>query len=120
MVDPEGALVAGRKTLAVVLQDSGWDHVYLIPADGWRAQGTYAWGVGGHERGVFTGWKSLAVVSNRGGMLEESDIWIVPADGGTPLRQLAQYGGAGCSRSRCFRRMDRRFISTTTSAFRVD
>jgi dipeptidyl aminopeptidase/acylaminoacyl peptidase len=81
------------RNLAVVLQDSGWDHVYLIPAAGGAPKPVTQ---GEHEN---TGpefspdGKSLAIVSTRGG-LEQSGIWIVPLDG-SAARPLAQFSTPG-------------------------
>ncbi len=68
-------------SLAVLLQDSGWTHVYLIPAAGGDpkplTRGEYE-----DESCVFSpDGKSLAVVSNRNS-LEETHVWIVPLTGG--------------------------------------
>ncbi|HEV2387633.1 MAG TPA: S9 family peptidase [Candidatus Acidoferrales bacterium] len=82
----------GRE-LAVVLQDTGWNHIDLIPVAGGTpkrvTEGEYE-----DTSAVFSpDGKSLAVVSNRK-MLEESDIWIVPAAGGT-ARELAPFATPG-------------------------
>jgi dipeptidyl aminopeptidase/acylaminoacyl peptidase len=77
------------RTLAVVLQDSGWDNIYLIPAVGGAPK---ALTHGEHEdtNPEFSpDGKSLAIVSTRKN-LEESNVWIVPVDGASP-RQLAQF-----------------------------
>jgi len=68
------------KTLAVALQDSGWDKIYLIPAAGGKpkqlTQGDYE-----DLNPVYApNGKSIAITSNRT-LKEESDIWIVPVDG---------------------------------------
>ena len=77
------------KSLAVVLQDSGWDHVYLIPSDGGSPKGLTR-GEFEDTSAVFSpDGKSMAVVSSRRN-LEESDIWIVPIDG-SAARQLAMF-----------------------------
>ncbi len=69
----------GRR-LAVVLQESGWDHVYLLAASGGQpkqlTQGEFE-----DTTPVFSpDGKSLAVASSRGN-LEANSIWIVPTDG---------------------------------------
>lgn len=73
------------KTLAVVLQDSGWDNVYLIPAAG----GTPKAITNGNWEDESPEWspdgKSIAVVSNRGAP-ETRAIWIQPVDGSAPRR----------------------------------
>jgi dipeptidyl aminopeptidase/acylaminoacyl peptidase len=70
------------KSLAVVLQDSGWDNVYLIPAAG-GAPKQITKGNWEDEGPEFSpDGKSLAVSSNRGGTPELHAIWIVQVDGG--------------------------------------
>ncbi len=81
------------RTLAVVLQDSGWDNVYLISASG-GAPKALTHGEYEDTNPVFSpDGKSLAIVSSRRN-LEESDIWIVPADG-SAARQLAKFTTPG-------------------------
>ena len=81
------------RTLAVVLQDSGWDNVYLIPASG-GAPKALTHGEYEDTNPVFSpDGKSLAIVSSRRN-LEESDIWIVPVDDLAP-RQLAKFATPG-------------------------
>jgi dipeptidyl aminopeptidase/acylaminoacyl peptidase len=78
--------------LAVVLQESGWDHLYLIPAKGGAPK---ALTDGEFEDGtpVFSpDGKSIAITSNRAN-LEEQHIWIVPADGGKARRLSAPVVG---------------------------
>ncbi len=81
------------RTLAVVLQDSGWDHIYLIPAEGGTPKALTHGDFEDTSAAFSPDGKTLAVVSTRR-MLEESDIWMVPADGGSP-RQLAKMAGPG-------------------------
>ena len=74
--------------LAVVLQESGWDHLYLLPATGGPAR---ALTQGSYEAGapVFSpDGKAIAFTSNQSN-LEERHIWIVPAGGG-PARRLTK------------------------------
>jgi dipeptidyl aminopeptidase/acylaminoacyl peptidase len=81
------------RTLAVVLQDSGWENIYLIPAAGGAPKQVTQ---GDHEDldPVFSpDGKSMAVVSNRQS-LEESHIWIISADG-TNARALAHFKTPG-------------------------
>ncbi len=80
-------------SLAVLLQDSGWQHVYLVPASGGTpkqiTRGDYE-----DESCAFSpDGKSLAVVSNRNA-LEQARIWIVPANSGD-ARQLATFTTPG-------------------------
>jgi dipeptidyl aminopeptidase/acylaminoacyl peptidase len=68
------------RNLAIVLQDSGWDNVYLIPATG-GAPKPLTRGEQEDLDPVFSpDGKSIAIVSNRNSY-EENHIWIVPLDG---------------------------------------
>jgi dipeptidyl aminopeptidase/acylaminoacyl peptidase len=72
-------------TVAFVLQDSGWDKVYLLPSAGGRPKQLTE---GASEDGapVFSpDGRALTIVSNRDD-LEERHIWIVPLDGSAPRR----------------------------------
>jgi dipeptidyl aminopeptidase/acylaminoacyl peptidase len=81
------------KSLAVVLQDSGWDNIYLIPASG-GAPKPITHGNWEDESPEFSpDGKSIAVVSNRNGP-EQRSLWIAPVDGGA-ARELAQFTTAG-------------------------
>jgi dipeptidyl aminopeptidase/acylaminoacyl peptidase len=78
------------KTLAVVLQESGWDKVYLLPAAGGKAK-QLTRGDWEDESPVYSpDGRSLAVISNRD-HAEERHIWVVPVDGAAP-RRLTQLG----------------------------
>jgi dipeptidyl aminopeptidase/acylaminoacyl peptidase len=78
------------KALAVVLQESGWDKVYLLSADGGAPQAITN-GESEDESPVFSpDGKQIAFVSNRNNP-EERRIWIADADGGHP-RALARVG----------------------------
>jgi dipeptidyl aminopeptidase/acylaminoacyl peptidase len=73
------------KTLAVVLQESGWDKIWLLPASGGKPK-QLTRGEWEDENPVYSpDGRSLAVISNRGAA-EERHIWIVPVDGGAPRR----------------------------------
>jgi dipeptidyl aminopeptidase/acylaminoacyl peptidase len=73
------------KQLAVVLQDSGWDQIYLLPAAGGAphrlTQGEFEDG----DPTFSPDGRALAITSNRAN-LEEQHIWIVPLDGSQPRR----------------------------------
>ena len=78
------------KTLAVILQESGWDKVYLLPAAGGKPK-PLTHGEWEDETPVYSpDGRFLAIVSNRG-VPEERHIWIVPANGGT-ARRLTRLG----------------------------
>ncbi len=77
-------------TLAVVLQESGWDNVYLIPAAG----GTPKPLTRGEQEDLDPVYspdgKSLAIVSNRQ-TPEESHVWVIPVDGSGGARELTHF-----------------------------
>jgi dipeptidyl aminopeptidase/acylaminoacyl peptidase len=73
------------KTLAVVLQESGWDKVWLIPAKGGKPK-PLTKGPGEDENPVYSpDGRWIAFVSNRD-LREERHLWVVAARGGTPHR----------------------------------
>ncbi|QHN02901.1 S9 family peptidase [Granulicella sp. WH15] len=83
------------KELATVLQNSGWDHIYLIPAKG-GAPKQITDGSFEDDEPVFSpDGKSLAFVSNRG-LLESSNVWVMPAHGGE-AHLLAKFDVPGMS-----------------------
>jgi dipeptidyl aminopeptidase/acylaminoacyl peptidase len=72
-------------TLAVVLQDSGWDKIYLVPAAGGSPR-PLTTGEGEDGTPVFSAdGRTIAFTSNRANP-EERHIWLVGVDGGTPRR----------------------------------
>ncbi len=80
------------KQLAIVLQDSGWDKLYLMPAAG-GAPTAVTTGSGEDESPVFSpDGKSIAFTSNREHP-EERHTWVVPTDGGSPHRVAAAVAG---------------------------
>jgi dipeptidyl aminopeptidase/acylaminoacyl peptidase len=73
------------KTLAVVLQESGWDKIWLIPAAGGKPR-QLTQGASEDENPVYSpDGHALAIVSNREHP-EERHIWIVPVNGAAPRR----------------------------------
>lgn len=74
------------KHLAVVLQDSGWDKIYLIATAGGGTPRAVTDGDSEDENPVFSpDGKHLAFTSNRN-LPEERHIWITPLAGGAPRR----------------------------------
>lgn len=73
------------KALAVVLQETGWDKIFLIPAAGGKPR-QLTLGESEDEDPVYSpDGKLIAIVSNRG-IAEERHIWLVPVSGGAPWR----------------------------------
>ena len=70
-------------TLAVVLQDSGWDNVYLIPAAGGRPKPLTRGEQDDLDPAFSPDGKSIAFVSNRTSR-ESTEIWIASSDGASP------------------------------------
>jgi dipeptidyl aminopeptidase/acylaminoacyl peptidase len=80
------------KTLAVVLQSSGWDKIYTVAAAGGNPRAVSE-GPSEDENPVFSkDGKWLAYLSNRD-TPEQRHIWIAPADGGKPRRLTAEADG---------------------------
>ncbi len=71
--------------IVVVLQQSGWDKLWLLPATGGAPQ-PLTTGSGEDESPVFSpDGKSIVFISNRD-LPEERHLWVVPAGGGSPHR----------------------------------
>lgn len=74
-----------NSTLAVVLQETHWDKIWLIPAAGGEPH-QLTFGEGEDEEPVFSpDGKWIAFESNRN-LAEERHIWVVPSAGGEPRR----------------------------------
>jgi dipeptidyl aminopeptidase/acylaminoacyl peptidase len=81
------------KTLATVLQNSGWNHIYLLSPKGGEPRqitdGSFE-----DENPTFSpDGKSISFVSNRG-LLEANDLWLIPASGGE-AHQVAKFETPG-------------------------
>jgi dipeptidyl aminopeptidase/acylaminoacyl peptidase len=72
-------------TLAVVLQETHWDKIWLIPSSGGKPK-ELTFGTGEDEEPVYSpDGKWIAFESNRD-LAEERHIWVVPESGGEPHR----------------------------------
>ena len=83
------------KTLATVLQNSGWNHIYLIPTEGGQSKQITDGNFEDEDPVYSPDGKSIAIVSNRG-LLEATNLWIIPAGGGD-ARQVAKFDVPGTS-----------------------
>jgi dipeptidyl aminopeptidase/acylaminoacyl peptidase len=88
---PDGA------TLALVLQESGWDNVYLLSAKGGKPRPVTRGEEEDHEPVFSPDGKSLAIVSNRE-TPEASRIWIVNLNG-SGARALTHFDTPGIESS---------------------
>ncbi len=90
--DPGGAWAVNTaawspdsSTLAVVLQETHWDKIWLIPSAGGKPK-ELTFGTGEDEEPVYSpDGKWIAFESNRD-LPEERHIWLVPTAGGEPHR----------------------------------
>jgi len=90
--DPGGAWAVNTaawspdsRTLAVVLQETHWDKLWLIPAAGGKPN-ELTFGPGEDEEPVYSpDGRWIAFLSNRD-FAEQRHIWLVPATGGEPHR----------------------------------
>jgi dipeptidyl aminopeptidase/acylaminoacyl peptidase len=98
--DPGGAWAVNTaawspdsSTLALVLQETHWDKIWLVPAAG-GAPRELTFGIGEDEEPVYSpDGQWIEFESNRG-IPEERHIWVVPSAGGEP-HVLAHPEGAG-------------------------
>ena len=97
--DPGGAWAVNTavwspdsSTLAVVLQDTHWDKIWLIPSTGGKPK-ELTFGTGEDETPIYSpDGKWIAFESNRD-FPEQRRIWVVPAAGGEP-RRLTRLDGS--------------------------
>jgi dipeptidyl aminopeptidase/acylaminoacyl peptidase len=84
------------KILATVLQNSGWNHLYLLPAKAGAEPRQITYGAFEDEDPSFSpDGKSIAFVSNRG-LLEATNLWVIPINGGE-AHQVASFDVPGVS-----------------------
>jgi dipeptidyl aminopeptidase/acylaminoacyl peptidase len=69
------------KELVTVLQNSGWNHIYLIPAKGGEPKQITDGAFEDEDPTFSPDGKSIAFVSSRG-LLESTNVWVMPAHGG--------------------------------------
>jgi len=82
------------QALATVLQNSGWDHVYLLPLGGGEPKPlTTGDDEDGEPRFAPDG-QSIAFTSSRRGILEARDVWVMPAEGGE-AHKVAEFDQPG-------------------------
>jgi dipeptidyl aminopeptidase/acylaminoacyl peptidase len=80
-------------TLATVLQNSGWNHIYLLSAKGGEPK-QITNGAFEDEDPIFSpDGKSISFISNRG-LLESTNLWVIAAHGGE-ARQSAKFDTPG-------------------------
>lgn len=90
--DPGGAWAVNTaawspdsKSLVVVLQESGWNKLWLIPADGGKPK-PLTTGTGEDESPTYSpDGKQIVFISNRN-LSEERHLWTIASTGGTPHR----------------------------------
>jgi dipeptidyl aminopeptidase/acylaminoacyl peptidase len=71
------------KELATVLQNSGWNHIYLVPVKGGEPKQITDGAFEDEDPTFSPDGKSIAFVSSRG-LLESTNVWVIPAHGGEP------------------------------------
>lgn len=80
--------------LATVLQNSGWDHIYLLPAIGGTPKQITEGAFNDEQPQFSSDGKSLAFTSSRGGVLEATNVWVMPSVGGE-AHAIAKFSAPG-------------------------
>lgn len=83
------------QTLVTVLQNSGWNHLYLLSADGGDPKQITTGDFEDQDPAFSPDGRFIVFVSNRG-LLEANDLWLVPAKGGES-RRLTKFETPGLS-----------------------
>jgi dipeptidyl aminopeptidase/acylaminoacyl peptidase len=81
------------KTLTTVLQNSGWNHVFLIPTTGGKPRQITDGQFEDEAPSFSPDGKYIAFVSSRD-LLETRNLWIIPAHGGE-AEQVAKFAESG-------------------------
>lgn len=81
------------KSLATVLQNSGWNHIYLFSTKGGEPKQITDGNFEDEAPEFSPDGKSIAFISNRG-LLEANNLWVIPASGGD-ARQVAKFDTPG-------------------------
>lgn len=81
------------KTLATVLQNSGWNHIYLLSAKGGEPKQITDGNFEDEAPEFSPDGKSIAFISNRG-LLEANNLWVILASGGD-AHQVAKFDTPG-------------------------
>ena len=83
------------KTLVTVLQNSGWNHLYLLSADGGDPKQITTGDFEDEDPAFSPDGRFIVFVSNRE-LPEANDLWLVPTKGGEPQR-LTKFETPGLS-----------------------
>jgi len=78
-------------TLAVVLQETGWDKIWLIPSKGGKPK-ELTFGNGEDEEPIYSPDGKWIAFESNSGIAEERHIWVIPSAGGEPHR-LSSFDG---------------------------
>ena len=81
------------KTLATVLQNSGWNHIYLLSPKGGEPKQITDGSFEDEDPTFSPDGKSISFISNRG-LLEANNLWVIPAGGGE-AHQIAKFDTPG-------------------------